>query len=107
MLIANEKNYLKKLLTTKQKVKLNETEDYIQTKDALGKLIDEKKVSFRQFARIDRTLETNYEMLRSGKMGQSKTVLAKVLNKIFETDDQLERRNQRTQTKARWFPIAR
>ena len=88
LLIANEKNYLKKLLTKKQKVKLHETEDYTQVQEAVDKMIDRDDVSFRQFARIDQMLETNYEMLRSGKMGRSKTVLAKVLNKIFETEDQ-------------------
>ncbi len=87
LLVANEKNFLKKLLMSKPKIKLNETEDYIQIHDALEELTNQEKVSFRQFGRIDRALETNYEMIRRGKMGQSQTVLAKVLNKIFEDDD--------------------
>jgi ribosomal protein S6 len=87
LLVANEKNFLKKLLVKQQKIKLQDTEDYIEVREALSNLTDPDKVSFRQFGRIDRALETNYEMLRQGKMGQAETVLAKVLNKIFEDND--------------------
>jgi hypothetical protein len=47
-------------------------------------------VSFRQFGRVDRALETNYEMLRSGKMGNSRTVMAKILNKAFQQEFETE-----------------
>ncbi len=86
LLVANDKNYLKKLLTANQKIRLHETEDFLLIKEALGKLTDEKRVSFRQFSRIDRAIETNYEMLRRGEMVQSQTVLAKILNRIFEPE---------------------
>ena len=86
LLVANDKDYLKKLLTSHQKVRLHETEDFLLIKDALGKLTDEKRISFRQFSRIDRAIETNYEMLRRGEMVQSQTVLAKILNRVFETE---------------------
>ena len=90
LLIANDKNYLKKLLVSKQKVALNETEDYQQIADSLSKLTNKDRVSFRQFGRVDRALETNYEMLRSGKMGNSRTVMAKILNKAFQQEFETE-----------------
>ena len=77
---------------------LDETEDYIEVYESLDKLTDAEKVSFRQFGRIDRALETNYEMLRKGNMGKSQTVLARVLNKIFEAEaDQVGPKQDRKQ----------
>ena len=82
LLVANNKNYLRKLLAQK-KSKLGESEDYLQIKEAIDKLTNEEKVCWRQFGRMDRTLETNYEMLRRGEMAKSQTVLARVINQIF------------------------
>ena len=87
LLIANDKNYFKRILNIAPEVKLHDTEDYIQIAESLDQLTDASKVGFRQFGRMDRDLETNYEMLRKGNMGNSKTVMARVLNKIFETED--------------------
>ncbi len=98
LLIANDKDYFKKVLLQKPKVHLHETEDYIEVYESLAELTDSKNVSFRQFGRIDRALETNYEMLRQGNMGKSKTVLARVLNKIFESEsDQTVDKQDRVQ----------
>ena len=90
LLIANDKNYLKKLLVSKQKISLDETEDYQQVASSLSKLTNQDRVSFRQFGRIDRALETNYEMLRAGNMGKSRTVMAKILNKVFQQEFETE-----------------
>ena len=68
LLVANDKDYLKKLLGQKQS-KLAESHDYIQIKEAIEKLTNEEDICWRQFGRIDRTLEANYEMLRRGEMG--------------------------------------
>ena len=84
LIVANNKGYMKKVFANKQKQKLTETSDYQRIDAALQKLVDNKAFSSRQFGRLDRALEANYELLRQGKMEQSKTVLAKVLNRIFE-----------------------
>ena len=70
LLVANNKNYLRKLLAQK-KSNLGEAHDYVQIKEAIDKLTKEENICWRQFGRMDRTLETNYEMLRRGEMGKS------------------------------------
>ena len=82
LLVANNKNYLRKLLAQK-KSNLGEAHDYVQIKEAIDKLTKEENICWRQFGRMDRTLETNYEMLRRGEMGKSQTVLARVINQVF------------------------
>lgn len=82
LLVANNKDFLRELLAQKQST-LSQCPDYVQIKDALGKLTIDANVSFRQFGRIDQALETHYEMLRRGEMGKSQTVLARVVNQIF------------------------
>ncbi len=82
LLVANNKDFLRELMSQKES-QLAQCPDYLQVKEALGKLADEEKISFRQFGRIDLALEANYEMLRRGEMGKSQTVLARVVNQIF------------------------
>lgn len=89
LLVANNKDYLKKILAQK-KSKLSSSEDYVQVFEALGKMTDENKVGWRQFGRIDKVLETNYEMVRRGEMGKSQTVLAKITNQIFKKQSEKE-----------------
>ncbi|MGI9517419.1 MAG: hypothetical protein ACR2NP_10250, partial [Pirellulaceae bacterium] len=43
--------------------------------------------SFRHFGRLDLTLRTNYEMLRTGHMPESKTLLAQILNRAYTPED--------------------
>lgn len=87
LLLANNKDYLVKIMTRESDVTLAEQDDFQEIQAALGKLVDESKVSFRQFGRIAEAIEVNYEMLRQGKMGSSKTVLARVLNRAMETEE--------------------
>jgi hypothetical protein len=82
LLVANDKNYLRKILVQKESG-LAKSEDYIQVKEIIGKLTDENKVCWRQFGRMDLTLEANYEMLRRGEMANSQTVLARLVNQVF------------------------
>ncbi len=63
---------------------LLDADDYNQINTVLDTLIDPSLVSVRQFGRIDKIFETNYEMMRNGNMGLSQTVLARVLNQIFK-----------------------
>lgn len=82
LLVANNKDYIRQLLFKKNE-SLAEAKDYIQIKESIGELTDSSKICWRQFGRIDRALETNYEMLRRGEMAESQTMLARVINQIF------------------------
>lgn len=84
LLVANNKDYLKALLTSNKKSELLETPGYKQVDEALLKLKGDSTISSRQFGRVDRTLEANYEMLRQGKMENSQTVMAKIINQIIK-----------------------
>lgn len=83
LLIANNKGYLRKLLSQK-KSKLASAPDYIEVKTAIDKLTDGSDVCWRQFGRMDLALEANYEMVRRGEMASSQTVLARVVNQVFK-----------------------
>jgi hypothetical protein len=90
LIVANHKDYMKQVLANKQKQKLAEMSDYERVDAALQKLVDNKIFSSRQFGRLDKALEANYELLRQGKMEQSTTVLAKIINQIFKSGSQDE-----------------
>ena len=82
LLISNDKEYLKKILA-RRKSKAAVAEDFVRIKTTLATLTDDTKVAWRQFGRLDKGLETNYEMLRRGEMASSQTMLARVINRIF------------------------
>ena len=82
LLISNDKEYLKKILTSR-KSKAGSAPDFVRIKTSLATLTDDTKVAWRQFGRLDKGLETNYEMLRRGEMASSQTMLARVINQIF------------------------
>lgn len=83
LLIANDKGYLRKLLSQK-KSQLSSAPDYIEVETAIDKLTDGSAVCWRQFGRMDLALEANYEMVRRGEMASSQTVLARVVNQVFK-----------------------
>ena len=72
LLIANDKGYLRKLLSQK-KSQLSSAPDYIEVETAIDKLTDGSAVCWRQFGRMDLALEANYEMVRRGEMASSQT----------------------------------
>ena len=82
LLICNDKNYLKQILA-RRKSNVETSSDFIRVKNSLAALTDDTKVSWRQFGRLDKGLETNYEMMRRGEMASSQTMLARVINRIF------------------------
>lgn len=88
LLICNNDEYLVKILDQASKAEpaalLATTDDYDYVNSVLDSMIDPTKVSVRQFGRTDKILEANYEMMRSGNMAQSQTVLARVLNEVFK-----------------------
>ena len=85
LLVANNKDYLKRVLA-KKKSKLARAADYVEIKAALEKLSNPAKVSWRQFGRTDKALEANYELLRRGEMGKSQTIVGKIINQIFKKE---------------------
>ena len=66
---------------------LTSAADYQQVQDALEK-IGAGESSFRFFARTDETYRPTYELIRQGKMPESKTLLGKVLNKLLGPDEE-------------------
>ena len=82
LLICNDKNYLKKILA-RRKSNVERSVDFVRVKTSLAALTDDTKVAWRQFGRLDKGLETNYEMMRRGEMASSQTMLARVINRIF------------------------
>ena len=82
LLICNNKNYLKKIVASK-KSKIETAPDFVRIKSTLAELTDDTKIAWRQFGRLDKGLETNYEMMRRGEMASSQTMLARVINQIF------------------------
>ena len=83
LFLANDEQYLADVLLKKHQTELRNARDFARVTKALAKLSQQDRVSFRQFARTDRVLRTNYEMIRQGKMGASQTFLARLLNKAF------------------------
>ncbi len=88
LIVANHKDYMKRILANKQQKKLTDMGDYQRIEKAIHDIVDNKAISSRQFGRLDQALEANYELLRQGKMEKSNTVLAKVLNQIFKEHEQ-------------------
>ena len=98
ILLCNNIDYLTKVLNQTKgaaESELTKSKDYIRVNKFLDTLVDKKKVAFRQFGRVDKILETNYEMLRQGKMAQSQTVLARLLNEMFKEGEGDEEREQK------------
>ena len=91
LVICNDRAYMKKIIqegVLKASSKnLLQAADYLRIRKSLDKLVQPEKVSFRQFARIDKAIQVNYEMMRQGKMGASKTVLAQLLNRAMTPPD--------------------
>ena len=90
ILLCNNAEYLTEVLDDTAKLvesELNQAPDYKRVQKALSTMVDPQRIGVQQFGRIDKILQTNYEMLRQGKMAQSQTVLARVLNEMFKEGD--------------------
>ena len=85
LFVANDEQYIVKLVNSANESSLNKAVDYSRVNRALSNLSDSSKISFRQFARLDRVIRPNYEMMRAGKMVASNTILARLLNHAFAT----------------------
>ena len=82
LFICNDKEFLKEFLSRKPSSKLATAADFSRMGDQLNKLTDSKNVRLRMFNRLDHMLKTNYEMMRRGKMAESETFIARILNRI-------------------------
>lgn len=86
LFICNDKDYLKKLLTSKDTQSLEEQSDFIAMRDAISKYVDVQKVRATRFGRIDKVLELNYDMIKKGELANSKSILGKAANAIFSEE---------------------
>ena len=97
LLLTNNKDYLRKLLTNVSSEKLRDAADFQRIKQTLAGFTNPEKVSFLRFSRLDRSIETNYQMFRSGQMVNSQTLIAKILNQLFESEQEQDSPVQREQ----------
>ncbi|MEM7454744.1 MAG: hypothetical protein AAF456_10380 [Planctomycetota bacterium] len=96
LLIVNNRDFLREIITSRDVEELAEARDYLRVKESLQLLTDDDRISFRQFGRMDRIMKTNYQMVRNGDMAQANTVLARVLNRILQDqDEELDDREQK------------
>ena len=82
LFICNDKEFLKQFLSRKPGSKLGSAADFARMGDQLDRLTDSRNVRLRMFNRLDHMLKTNYEMMRMGKMAESETFIARILNRI-------------------------
>lgn len=90
LLVCNDQDYLMEVVKLAEKgeeSELAKSDDYQHVQSVLDSLIDTERVSIRQFGRTDKIIEANYEMMRKGRMAESQTVLARVLNEVFKDPD--------------------
>ena len=83
LFISNDKEYLKKLLTSADDQSLAGQSDFIKMKDMISKYVDLTKVRATRFGRIDKVLELNYDMIKKGELANSKSLLGKVANAML------------------------
>ncbi|WP_162273992.1 DUF3352 domain-containing protein [Mariniblastus fucicola] len=83
LFICNDKDYLKKILSRKPSSGFETAGDFTRMGETLDKFTDSKLVRFRMFNRLDQMLKTNYEMMRTGKMAESETFVARMLNQMY------------------------
>lgn len=83
LFICNDKEYLKKILAMKPSSGFETSADLTRMNAALSKISDNSRVRVRMFNRLDLMAKTNYQMLRTGKMADSETFVARVLNQVY------------------------
>ena len=85
LIVASEVDYIIDILKQDQD-SLNVAGDFMRVNSALEKLGAES-YSYRLFSRLDQSYHVNYEMLRQGKMAESKTLLGKLINRWMAPAD--------------------
>ena len=83
LFVCNDKDFLKQFLSQNPSDKFSRSSDFKRMSLALSKFSDENLVHLRMFNRLDRMWKTNYEMLRTGRMADSETFVARLLNQAY------------------------
>jgi predicted RNA binding protein YcfA (HicA-like mRNA interferase family) len=87
LLISTHVDYIVEILKPQvPAASLDATADFKTIHAALVEL-GSKEDSFRLFTRTDEAYRTTYELLRQGKMPESESLLGKVLNALFTSED--------------------
>ncbi len=95
LLVANNIDYMFEVLDlpAADSQRVHTMDDYLQVGQALEKLgLDE--AAFRLFTRTDQAYRPTYELTRQGKMPESETLLGKLLNQIWQPDEEGQLRRQ-------------
>lgn len=88
LFISNDKEYLKKLLTSSDDESLVQQADFIKMRDTIAKYVDLEKVRATRFGRIDKVLELNYDMIKKGELANSKSLLGKAANAMLAEESE-------------------
>jgi hypothetical protein len=95
LLIASHIDFLLKMMTPAKKVTpLGDDADYRSVEAQIQKL-DPKAKCLRFFSRTDEEYRTTYELVRQNKMPESETMLARLLNVMFDDGKKDAARAQR------------
>ncbi len=88
MMMASDVNYLTGLLQGfGQQERLASTADYQQMLEVMNKLAPGERSGWI-FGRSDEEIRPTFDLIRDGKMPQSKSMLGKLLNKVLTTEDE-------------------
>ncbi len=88
LIIASHVDFIRDLLGDVAKSDtLAESMDY-QLVNAELKLLGAGEDSFRTFGRLDEEMRSTYELMRTGKMAESKTILGRLLNRLLAPEEE-------------------
>lgn len=95
LFVASHLDFLKKVLKAREERNmLGANVDLKLVREAVEELGIERKCAW-SFSRTDEEYRPTYELIRQGKMPQSETMLARVLNAVFSTGKKGEFRSQK------------
>ncbi len=95
LVIASHVDYVVEILSEHaEDDHLAKAADYELVRQALEKL-GAGNDSFNFFARTDESIRVTYEMMKQGRMPESESVLGKMLNRMFEPEEEGVMREQR------------
>jgi hypothetical protein len=97
LLVASDFDYLRQLLLADaQSERLVHSGDYQQTWEAIRQLTQSEMGAW-WFSRTEESVRPTYELLRQGRMPESKTMLGRVLNELLTTEVEEEEGQLRKQ----------
>jgi len=95
LIIASHVDYVVDVLSERDSLdRLTEAADHQLVQQALALLRSGNDI-FNFFARTDESLRVTYEMMKQGRMPESESMLGKVLNRVFEPEEEGAIREQR------------